>query len=103
MTARPIAMLAGVAGNPGIVMMADQFASETHIDVAQPGGGVGAISGHIAAAPLFLENIFLPSQPGVCLDDEPFCPDTGPSVEQRIWSNGVTIDFDVPLFADNNG
>jgi hypothetical protein len=100
-TARPIAMLAGVAGSPGVVMMADQFAAETSIVVAQPGGGVGAISGHIAAVPQFLENIFLPSQPGVCLDDETFCPDTGPSVEQRIWGNGVVIDFDVPLFADN--
>ena len=100
-TARPIAMLAGVAGSPGIVMMADQFAAGTSIVVAQPGDGVGALSGHIAAVPLFLENIFLPSQPGVCLDDQPFCADTGPSVEQRIWGNGIEIDFDVPLFADN--
>jgi hypothetical protein len=82
-------------------MMADQFASETSITVAQPGGGVGALSGRIAAVPLFLENIFLPSQPGVCLEDQPFCADLGPSVEQRIWSNGIVIDFDVPLFADN--
>src|SRR6185503_1316652 len=72
-TARPIAMLAGVAGSPGVVMMADQFASETSITVAQPGGGVGAISGHIAAVPLFLENIFLPSQPGLCPDGNPGC------------------------------
>jgi len=99
-TARPIAMLAGVAGSPGVVMMADQFASETSITVAQPGGGVGAISGHIAAVPLFLENIFLPSQPGLCPDGSPGC-DFPPSVEQRLWSNGIVIDFDVPLFADN--
>jgi hypothetical protein len=100
-TARPIAMLAGFAGSPGIVMMADQFAAETSITVAQPGGGIGALSGHVAAVPLFLENVFLPSQPGVCLDDQTFCPDTGPSVEQRIWGNGIEIDFDVPLFVDN--
>ena len=99
-TARPVAMLAGVAGSPGIVMMADVFASETSITVARPGGGVGAISGRIAAAPLFLENIFLPSQPGLCPDGSPGC-DFPPSVEQRLWSNGVVIDFDVPLFADN--
>lgn len=100
-TAQPIAMLAGVAGDPGIVMMADQFATETSITVAQPGGGVGAIAGRIAAVPLFLENVFLPSQPGVCGDPSGFCPDLGPSVEQRLWANGVVIDFDVPLFADN--
>jgi hypothetical protein len=99
-TARPIAMLAGVAGSPGVVMMADQFASETSITVAQPGAGVGAISGHIAAVPLFLENIFLPSQPGLCPDGSPGC-DFPPSIEQRLWSNGIVIDFDVPLFADN--
>jgi len=99
-TARPIAMLAGVAGSPGVVMMADQFASETSITVAQPGAGVGAISGHIAAVPLFLENIFLPSQPGLCPDGSPGC-DFPPSVEQRLWGNGIVIDFDVPLFADN--
>ena len=99
-TARPVAMLAGVAGSPGIVMMADVFASETSITVAQPGGGVGAISGRIAAVPLFLENIFLPSQPGLCPDGSPGC-DFPPSVEQRLWANGVVIDFDVPLFADN--
>jgi hypothetical protein len=51
--------------------------------------------------PLFLENVFLPSQPGVCLIDQPFCADAGPSVEQRVWGNGIEIDFDVPLFADN--
>lgn len=100
-SARPIAMLAGVAGSPGVVMMADRFAAETSIAVAQPGGGVGAIAGRIAAVPLFLENIFLPSQPGVCLEDLTFCADLGPSVEQRLWSNGIVIDFDVPLFADN--
>lgn len=101
-TARPIAMQAGVAGSPGIVMLADTFATETNIQVAAPGGGVGAISGRIAAVPLFLESIFLPSQPGNCLPNEDVCADFGPSIETRLWSNGIVIDFDVLLFADSN-
>ncbi len=101
-TARPVAMLAGVGGDPGIVMIADQF-GQADITVPPPGGGVGALRGRIAAVPTFLENIFFPSQPGVCDDPSGFCPDFGPSIEQRRWANGVTIDFDVPLFADNRG
>jgi len=100
-TARPVAMLAGVAGSPGIVMLGDVFANDTAITVAQPGAGVGAIRGRISSVPLFLETIFLPSgaQP-VCLEPG-FCADPGPSIETRLWSNGIVIDFDVPLFADN--
>jgi len=99
-TARPVAMLAGVAGSPGIVMLGDVFANDTAITVAQPGAGVGAIRGRISSVPLFLETIFLPSgaQP-VCLEPG-FCADPGPSIETRLWSNGIVIDFDVPLFAD---
>ena len=26
--------------------------------------------------------------------------DPGPSIETRLWSNGIVVDFDVPLFAD---
>ncbi len=100
-TARPIAMLAGVAGDPGVVMMADQFASETNITVAQPGAGVGAIKGRIAAVPTFLQNVFIPSQTSTCIvDPDFFCPDFGPEIQQNLWANGITIDFDVPLFAD---
>jgi hypothetical protein len=100
-TARPIAMLAGVAGSPGIVMLGDVFANDTSITVAQPGAGIGAIRGRISSVPLFLETIFLPSgaQP-VCLEPG-FCADPGPSIETRLWSNGIVIDFDVPLFADS--
>ena len=99
-TARPVAMLAGVAGSPGIVMLGDVFANDTAITVAQPGAGVGAIRGRISSVPLFLETIFLPSgaQP-VCLEPG-FCADPGPGIETRLWSNGIVIDFDVPLFAD---
>jgi hypothetical protein len=101
-TAKPIAMLAGVAGDPGVVMMADQFASETQIAVEQPGAGVGAIHGTIAAVPQFLQLIFDPSQPQVGIDPGlGFFADPGTSFEQRLWANGITIDFDVPLFADS--
>jgi hypothetical protein len=99
-TARPIAMLAGVAGSPGIVMLGDVFANDTAITVEQPGAGVGAIRGRISSVPLFLETIFLPSGPQpVCLEPG-FCADPGPSIETRLWSNGIVVDFDVPLFAD---
>ena len=93
-------MLAGVAGSPGIVMLGAVFANDTSITVAQPGAGVGAIRGRISSVPLFLETSFLPSgaQP-VCLEPG-FCADPGPGIETRLWSNGIVIDFDVPLFAD---
>jgi len=46
------------------------------------------------------ETIFLPSGPQpVCLEPG-FRADPGPSIETRLWSNGIVIDFDVPLFAD---
>jgi hypothetical protein len=93
-TARPVAMIAGVAGNPGIVVSTDFF-TESSLTVESPVvGGPGAIRGHLAAVPTFLELIFLPSQP------TPSGIDLGPGFEQRLWANGIVIDFDVPLFND---
>jgi hypothetical protein len=101
-TARPIAMIAGLATPDGIVLYTDASGfGSTSIQVERPViGGPGAIRGHVEAVPLFLQNIFLPSQPGVCGDPDFFCPDLGPSVEQRLWANGIVIDFDLSLFND---
>jgi hypothetical protein len=95
-TARPVGIIAGVAGAPGIVISSDQF-SEFAVTVDAPVvGGPGAIRGHIAAVPSFIELIFLPSQPSV-----PGAPDISPGLEQRLWANGIVLDFDVPLFKDS--
>lgn len=94
-TARPIAMLAGVAGSPGIVVSTDQF-TEASFTVEPPVvGGPGALRAHVAAVPNFLELIFVPSAPIA-----PGVPDLGPSFFERLWANGIVLDVDVPLFND---
>jgi len=94
-TARPVAMLAGAAGSPGIVISTNEFTEFSFSVDAPVVGGPGALRGHVAAVPMFLELIFLPSQPSA-----PGTPDIGPGLEQRLWANGLVLDFDVPLFND---
>jgi hypothetical protein len=101
--ARPIAIIAGTARQPGIVVGTDASGfSIADIQVESPVvGGPGAIHGHLAAVPTFLENIFLPSTPAICLDPDFFCPDPGPSIQQNLWASGLDVTFDLPLFNDN--
>jgi len=103
-TARPIAMVAGIAQQPGIVVSTDLSGfSAFDIRVESPVvGGPGAIRGSLSAVPMFLEQIFIPSQVAPCFDPSGFCPDFGPEIEQRLWANGVVVDFDLPLFNDAN-
>jgi hypothetical protein len=102
-TARPIAIIAGIAQESRIVLSTDVSGFSTFdFQVDSPVvGGPGAIRGHLAAVPTFLENLFIPSQPGLCLDPDFFCPDFGPSIQQNLWANGIDITFDLPLFNDN--
>lgn len=102
-TARPIAIVAGTAQQNAIVVSTDFSGfSASDFQVESPVvGGPGAIRGHLAAVPTFLQNIFLPSAPALCLDPDFFCPDFGPSIQQNLWANGIDITFDLPLFNDN--
>jgi hypothetical protein len=102
-TAQPIAMIAGVVQQPGIIVSTDASGfSVSDVHVESPViGGPGAIRGHLAGVGSFLQNIFLPSEPALCLDPDSFCPDFGPSIQQNLWANGVDVTFDLPLFNDN--
>ena len=103
-TVRPIAMIAGIAQQPGIVVSTDASGiSVSDVQVEAPVvGGPGAIHGHVAGVGTFLQNVFLPSEPALCVDPDTFCPDFGPSIQQNLWGNGVDATFDLPLFNDSN-
>jgi hypothetical protein len=93
-TVRPVALVAGPAGDPGIIVSTDQFTAAS-ITVEPPVvGAPGALRGQLSAVASFLQLIFIPSQPSVS------GPDFGPEIEQRLIANGFELTFDVPLFND---